>query len=94
MDGICRVPYLVRRGMPAPEADDITERCVALAESTGTPLDGLTYKQLKGVDERFGEDVAEVFDYVRSVEMRAAQGGGTSKQSVLEQITELAKKLR
>ncbi|KAK9414786.1 putative L-Aspartase-like protein [Seiridium unicorne] len=35
-------------------------------------------EQLKGVDSRFEKDIAESFDYEKSVEMRSAKGG-TSK---------------
>ncbi|KAI1164789.1 L-Aspartase-like protein [Nemania serpens] len=55
------------------------------ADQTGTPMDELTYEQLRSIDARFGRDVAESFDYDRSVEMRSARGG-TSRSSVLEQI--------
>ncbi|KAK0737834.1 L-Aspartase-like protein [Schizothecium vesticola] len=77
--------YLVRKGVPFRETHHISGRCVALSEQTGTPMNELTYEQLKGVDARFGEDIKEVFDYEKSVEMRAARGG-TSKSSVTEQI--------
>lgn len=77
--------YLVRKGVPFRETHHISGRCVALSEQTGTPMNELTYEQLKGIDARFGKDISQVFDYEKSVEMRAARGG-TSKSSVLEQI--------
>lgn len=77
--------YLVRKGVPFRETHHISGRCVALSEQTGTPMNELTYEQLKGIDVRFGPDIKEVFDYEKSVEMRSAKGG-TSKSSVLEQI--------
>ncbi|KAK5662130.1 hypothetical protein OQA88_8035 [Cercophora sp. LCS_1] len=77
--------YLVRKGVPFRETHHISGRCVALSEQTGTPMNELSYEQLKGVDARFEQDVAEVFDYEKSVEMRSAKGG-TSKSCVLEQI--------
>ncbi|KAJ9132274.1 Argininosuccinate lyase [Pleurostoma richardsiae] len=77
--------YLVRKGVPFRETHHISGRCVALSEQTGTPMNELSYEQLKGVDARFGEDIAEVFNYEKSVEMRSAKGG-TSKAKVLEQI--------
>jgi argininosuccinate lyase len=58
---------------------------VALAEREGKPMDKLTIEQLQGVDNRFGKDVLEVFNYERSVEMKSAIGG-TSKSAVKEQI--------
>ncbi|KAK3317378.1 argininosuccinate lyase [Cercophora scortea] len=77
--------YLVRKGVPFRETHHISGRCVALSEQTGTPMNELSYAQLKAIDARFDEDIADVFDYEKSVEMRSAKGG-TSKSSVLEQI--------
>jgi argininosuccinate lyase len=81
---------LVRAGVPFRETHEISGRCVALSEQTGTPMNELTYEQLKSVDARFKEDISEVFDYEKSVEMRTAKGG-TSKATVLEQIEVLKK---
>ncbi|KAI0874250.1 argininosuccinate lyase [Hypoxylon argillaceum] len=77
--------YLVRKGVPFRETHHISGRVVALSEQTGTPMNELTFAQLQSVDARFGPDIAEAFDYDRSVELRAARGG-TSKSCVLEQI--------
>ncbi|KAI1375983.1 argininosuccinate lyase [Hypoxylon crocopeplum] len=77
--------YLVRKGVPFRETHHISGRVVALSEQTETPMNELTYDQLKSVDSRFEKDIAEYFDYERSVEMRSAKGG-TSKYCVLEQI--------
>lgn len=77
--------YLVRKGVPFCETHHISGRVVALSEQTDTPMNELTYDQLKSVDARFEKDIAESFDYERSVEMRSAKGG-TSKECVLEQI--------
>jgi len=84
--------YLVRKGVPFRETHHISGRCVALSEQTGTPMNELTYEQMKSIDSRFEEDIAETFDYEKSVEMRAARGG-TSKQTVLEQIKVLKEML-
>ena len=77
--------YLVRKGVPFRETHHISGQVVALAEKEGTPMDKLSFKQLKGVDSRFEEDVEKCFNYERSVEMRTAKGG-TSKATVREQI--------
>ncbi|KAI8634431.1 argininosuccinate lyase [Xylariaceae sp. FL1651] len=70
-------------------ATDITHhisgRVVALSEQTSTPMNELTYDQLKSVDGCFERDIVEYFDYERSVELRSARGG-MSKSSMLEQI--------
>ncbi|KAI3396856.1 hypothetical protein diail_11628 [Diaporthe ilicicola] len=77
--------YLVRKGVPFRKMYHISGQYVALSEQTGTPINELIYKQMKGVDARFEEDIAESFDYEKSVEMRAANGG-TSKAFALEQV--------
>lgn len=77
--------YLVRKGVPFRETHHISGQCVALSEKTGTPMNELTYEQMRSVDERFEEDIADTFDYEKSVEMRSAKGG-TSKACVLEQV--------
>jgi argininosuccinate lyase len=48
-------------------------------------MDKLTTEQLQGVDNRFGADVLDVFNYERSVEMKSAIGG-TCKSAIKEQI--------
>ena len=77
--------YLVRKGVPFRETHHISGRVVALAEREETPMDELSFEQLRGVDERFERDVHDCFNYEQSVEMRSAKGG-TSRESVLEQI--------
>lgn len=49
-------------------------------------MDQLSHGDLQSVDKRFGTDF--VFDFEKSVEMRSATGG-TSKDSVQEQIKNL-----
>ena len=80
-------------GVPFRETHHIAGRVVALAENEDIPMDRLTFKQLQEVDKRFGQDVLEVFDYQRSVEMKSAIGG-TSKSSVKEQIKLLKKTIK
>ncbi|KAI0393569.1 argininosuccinate lyase [Xylariaceae sp. FL0594] len=84
--------YLVRKGVPFRETHHISGRVVALSEKTNTPMNELSYEQLKSVDARFERDIAEYFDYDRSVEMRSARGG-TSKSCVLEQVKVLRQML-
>ncbi|KAJ0328240.1 hypothetical protein COL922a_013268 [Colletotrichum nupharicola] len=57
------VDYLVCKGVPFHETHRISGRCVALPEKTGIPMNKLSYEQLKGVDARFEEDIAETFNY-------------------------------
>ncbi|KAF0320036.1 argininosuccinate lyase [Colletotrichum asianum] len=85
--------YLVRKGVPFRETHRISGRCVALSEKTGIPMNELSYERLKSVDARFEEDIAETFNYEKSIEMRAFMGG-TSRSSVLEQIAVLRASLQ
>ena len=82
--------YLVRKGVPFRETHHISGRVVALAEEREIAMDELSSDQLKSVDERLGSDFH--FDYETSVELRTA-AGGTSKSSVLEQISELKRQV-
>ena len=66
---------------------------MALAEQQRVPMDKLTLQELKGVDERFEDDVLNVFDYEASVEKRTVLGG-TSRKSCLEQIERLEETVR
>jgi len=84
--------YLVRKGVPFRETHHISGQVVALAEREGKPMDQLSFQQLQGVDKRFEENVLEVFDYQKSVEMRSAKGG-TSRSAVLEQIEDVKRAL-
>ncbi|KAI2259044.1 hypothetical protein LOZ09_002354 [Ophidiomyces ophidiicola] len=84
--------YLVRKGIPFRETHHIAGRAVALAEKQQKPMDQLSLAELKSVDGRIGDDVLEVFNYERSVEMKAAIGG-TSKLAVQQQIKTLRQAL-
>ncbi|KAI2642226.1 argininosuccinate lyase [Xylaria nigripes] len=85
--------YLVRKGVPFRETHHISGRVVALSEKEKTPMNELTFEQLKAIDARFESDIAEYFNYERSVEQRSARGG-TSKSCVLEQIKVLREILK
>ncbi|KAK6222067.1 argininosuccinate lyase [Colletotrichum tabaci] len=67
--------YIVRKDVLFREMNHISGRCIVLSERTGITMNDLSYEQLKTVNERFEEDIAEIFKYKRSVEMRAAKGG-------------------
>jgi argininosuccinate lyase len=38
---------------------------VAKSEETGTPMNKLSVEQMKAIDERFEEDIADSFNYER-----------------------------
>lgn len=80
-----RFANLFLLGLPFRETHHISGRVVALAENEALPMDKLTLEQLQAVDNRFGSDVLDVFNYEHSVEMKSSTGG-TSKSAVLEQI--------
>ncbi|KAI7372420.1 putative argininosuccinate, partial [Hortaea werneckii] len=67
--------YLVRKGVPFRETHHISGQVVALAEKENKPMDQLSFQQLQSVDQRFEQNVMDVFDYQKSVEMRSAKGG-------------------
>ncbi|KAH8156710.1 hypothetical protein CIB48_g11537 [Xylaria polymorpha] len=77
--------FLVRKGVPFRETHHISGRVVAKSEELGIPMNTLSLEQLKAIDNRFTDDVMDIFNYETSVESRSAKGG-TSRSSVLEQI--------
>ncbi|KAF5583402.1 argininosuccinate lyase [Fusarium pseudocircinatum] len=77
---------LVRKDVPFRETHRISRRCVAKSGKQGIPMNELSLEQ--AIDGRFEEDVSHLFDYERSVEMRAAKGG-CGRDCVLEQINVL-----
>jgi len=80
--------YLVRKGIPFRETHHVAGAAVRLAEEKGLPLSGLTPTDLKSLHPAFGEDVAEVWNFARSVDQRDA-AGGSSRRAVLAQIDDL-----
>lgn len=85
--------YLVRRGVPFRETHHISGDCVKQAEDLNlSGIDQLTFAQFKAIDDRFEEDVKEVFNFEQSVERRTAIGG-TAKSAVLKQLDSLKKQV-
>ena len=80
--------YLVRKGIPFRETHHVAGAAVRLAEEKGLPLSGLTPADLRTLHPAFGDDVADVWNYERSVDQRDATGG-SSRRAVLAQIDEL-----
>ena len=81
--------YLVKKGVPFRETHHISGECVALAETLKlSGIDQLSMEQFKKIDNRFTEDVFEIFDFEQSVEHRSAIGG-TAKKAVLAQLAKL-----
>ena len=67
--------HLVTRGVPFREAHAVVGRVVGSCVQAGTYLDDLTLDQLRGFDQRFGDDALAWLDVEASVERRDLQGG-------------------
>ena len=80
--------YLVRKGIPFRETHHVAGAAVRLTEEKGVPLSGLTPADLQTLHPAFGDDVAAVWSFERSVDQRDA-AGGSSRRAVLAQIDEL-----
>jgi len=68
------VDYLVLKGVPFRKAHHIIGAIVALAEQKNVPLHGLSLEDVRGVDEHFEADWAEVFDVKRAMLAREKTG--------------------
>ena len=76
--------YLVRKGVPFREAHGISGKAVRVAAEKGVNLDRLSLSEWQTIGP-FDADVKDVFDPMKSVELRNAIGG-TSPESVKNQI--------
>ncbi|VEU21590.1 DEKNAAC102757 [Brettanomyces naardenensis] len=85
--------YLVLKGVPFRETHHISGECVRAAEENHlSGIDQLSLDQFQKIDNRFGPDVFDTFNFERSVEKRNATGG-TAKSAVLKQLANLQKQL-
>lgn len=66
--------YLVRRGVPFRKAHELVGKAVAVAVSTGTPLNQLTLEQFREISPSYGEDVHAVFNLDRAFALRTNPG--------------------
>ncbi|KAJ3123666.1 hypothetical protein HK100_011530 [Physocladia obscura] len=80
--------YLVRKKVPFRETHHIAGQAIKLAEDRKISVNKLTVNDFKSLHSAFDEDIANIWDFERSVETRNAYGG-TSLSSVLVQIQEL-----
>ena len=78
--------YLVRKGVPFRQAHHIVGEAVHLASEDQTNLSGLALSSLQAISQHFDDDVADVFDFARSVAQRKSYGG-TAPEAVRKQIT-------
>ena len=84
--------YLVRRGVPFRVAHEAAGGCVALAESTGRELDGLTDDEFTAIHPALDRGVRDVLTVAGSVASRDGVGG-TAPVRVGEQIAALAEQV-
>lgn len=77
--------YLVAKGMPFREAHHVSGRAVRLAGEQGIGLSQLSLETLRELSPLFRADVANVFDFDKSVARRKA-AGGTAPEAVKAQI--------
>jgi argininosuccinate lyase len=78
--------YLVKKGVPFREAHGIVGQVVQQAEVENVALTQLSLAQLQTIDERFGEDVDEVFSVTAVLSNRTITGG-TAPAALLAQLT-------
>ncbi len=67
--------YLTRKGMPFRQSHHIVGAVVQKAAERGERLSQLPPSVLKRISANFGDDVADVFDFARSVNQRDSYGG-------------------
>ena len=77
--------YLVRKGVPFRQAHNIVGRIVRYGIERGKPLRDLSLAEWQRVWPLFEADVADVFDFQRSVEQKDSPGG-TARSAVEAQI--------
>ncbi|RYP79701.1 hypothetical protein DL769_002819 [Monosporascus sp. CRB-8-3] len=84
--------YLVLKGVPFRQTHHIAGAVVRKAEELGVSIAEVGLEDLKQISPLFEADIAQVFDFEKSVERRSAQGG-TSRSSVLAQTDAIEKML-
>ena len=84
--------YLVSKGIPFRETHSIAGKAVRAAGERKIGLGGNAARSVSGLCPAFEADVYQVFDPMKSVEKRNAIGG-TSPQSVKNQIKECRKNI-
>ena len=73
--------YLVRRGVPFRKAHELVGKAVAVAVSTGTPLNQLTLEQFCEISPAYGEDVHSVFNLDRAFALRTNPGAPNAENT-------------
>ncbi len=76
--------------VPFRETHHTAGKAVRLAEDRNTTMANLTPEDFKQLHQAFEDDVSLIWDYEKSIENRCSLGG-TSKQTVQDQIVKLSK---
>ncbi len=84
--------YLVRKGLPFRQSHHIVGEVVRAAAERRETLSQLPQSALRRISAYFGDDVAEVFDFRRSIKRRDTYGG-TAPKAVSAQITQAKARL-
>ena len=84
---MCSITHWIQLDIKVPfrETHHIAGAAVRLAEERNTSMSALSLSDFKQLHTAFEEDIAEIWDFEKSVENRSSLGG-TSKQTVIEQI--------
>lgn len=77
--------YLVRKGVAFRDAHHAASKVVDQATKTNTEINKLPLSAMKSISDQFSDDVYAIWNFEKSVEQYTATGG-TSKQSVRDQI--------
>lgn len=78
--------YLVRKGMSFRDAHHCASKAIDCAERNRLSINKLPMSDFMAISEIFSEDIYNIFSFEHSVEQYQAVGG-TSRKSVLNQIT-------
>ncbi|KAI1291755.1 Argininosuccinate lyase [Halotydeus destructor] len=82
--------YLVRKAMPFRDAHETAGKVVAKAEQLGCDIVDIPLQELQTISNKFSDDISSLWDYGHSVSQYTSKGG-TSRQSVHQQVVDLNK---
>ena len=85
--------FLVERGIPFRQAHTLAGEAVKLSNRKGKSLADLTVEEIQTIHHLMDETAAEVFDPIKSIAKRKAQGG-TSLEAVKEQLEQAHEAMR
>ena len=73
--------YLVRRGVPFRQAQELVGKAVAMSISTGTPLHQLSDDQFASISDAYGTDARSVFELTKAFSQRTNPGAPNSENT-------------